>query len=107
MSDETKPDDLEFSFDYAEPREKLWRAISNEAVRERWLPDQNVLEVLEEQPLEQLSLLMEEAAPPHLRSVVSFTLTDTTTGGTVLTINHRPSRSLVPANSNALVMRAA
>jgi hypothetical protein len=104
---ETDEPCLEFAFDYDAGREKVWKAISTHELREKWLPDQKVLAVLEERAMEQLDLLMEETDRPFQRSVVSFALRDGRSGGTVLTIRHSISQARAAANSNTIMMRAA
>lgn len=100
-------DGLVLDFEYQERPEKVWRAVSEESLRRRWLPDQNVLEILHEQIMERLDLLLEEVDPPFQRSIVTFILRDNGRGGTVLGIVHRISVTPPAANSNVMMMLAA
>jgi hypothetical protein len=98
---------LEFTFEFDEHPEKVWKAISVEAFRQQWLPDQNVLEVLHEAHLEQLELLIEEAEPPHERGVVTFSVRANCRGGTIFGVVHRRTMVRAAANDAAPTMLLA
>lgn len=89
MNDTEEMASLKLSFEFDEQPEKVWRAISIDDYRKQWLPDQQVLEVLHEAPVEELELLVEETASPHERSIVTFSIRDNGNGGTVFGIVHR------------------
>jgi uncharacterized protein YndB with AHSA1/START domain len=97
---------LEYELDA--PPEKVWRAISTPAFREKWLPKSSLTDVepLSSTPGEEVRFGMREAEPPFLESVVTFQLRPNGIGGTRLRIVHglsdarlgrRPQRA---ANSN-------
>lgn len=94
---------LEFSFEFEADPDKVWKAISVEAFRKRWLPDQNVLEVLHERQREQLELLIEETEPPHHQGIVTFSIHANGRGGTIFGIVHR--RTIARAAANDAVPR--
>ncbi|MCM2525068.1 polyketide cyclase [Stenotrophomonas maltophilia] len=96
------------------PPERVWRALLDPALRERWLP---AADLADPQPClceegRELGFRLRDAQPPHLHSLVCFRLRADEGGGTVLTIVHRLTdrRSLIPPASNdehRTVMRAA
>jgi uncharacterized protein YndB with AHSA1/START domain len=92
------------------PPEKVWRALSIPAFRERWLPAQ--VEALSSVPGEEMRYRLREEEPPFLESVVTFQLAPSE-GGTELRIIHsltdaRLIETPAPANSNQpLMLRAA
>jgi uncharacterized protein YndB with AHSA1/START domain len=73
--------------------EKVWRAISIPALRERWLPARSLADVAPDAtvPGEEISFKMTDVEPPHLESVVTFQLRPNERGGTTLRILHRPA----------------
>lgn len=90
--DDSKPDTLRFECDLAEPRDKVWRALSDPALAARWMTP-------EDAPTKSIAYSLIETEPPHtlryawregaeLDSVVSFSLAETRNGGTRLTIVH-------------------
>jgi uncharacterized protein YndB with AHSA1/START domain len=101
---------LVFEYQLDAPPEKVWRALSIPAFRERWLPAQ--VEALSSVPGEELRYRLREEEPPVLESVVTFQLAPNE-GGTKLRIIHslsdaRLSQPPAPANSNQpLMLRAA
>ena len=101
---------LVFEYRLDAPPEKVWRALSIPAFRERWLPAQ--VEALSSVPGEELRYRLREEEPPFLESVVTFQLAPNE-GGTELRIIHslsdaRLSQPPAPANSNQpLMLRAA
>ncbi|WP_188248817.1 polyketide cyclase [Stenotrophomonas maltophilia] len=96
------------------PPERVWRALFDPALRERWLPAADLADpkpCLFEEGRE-LGFRLRDARPPHLHSLVCFRLRGDEDGGTVLTIVHRLTdrRALIPPASNddhRTVMRAA
>lgn len=102
---------LVFAYQLDAPPEKVWRALSIPAFRERWLPAE--VEAVSAVPGEAVCYRLTEEEPPFLESVVTFRLAPSE-GGTELRIIHgltdarlagqRPA----PANSNQpLMLRAA
>lgn len=102
--------ELVLAYQLDAPPEKVWRALSIAAFRERWLPAQ--VEALSSVPGEELRYRLREDEPPFLESVVTFQLAPND-AGTELRIVHsltdtRLSASPAPANSNQpLMLRAA
>lgn len=72
------------------PPEKVWRAVSIPAFRERWLPKQELAEAdpVATVPGEEISYRMREDEPPFLESTVTFQIRPDPYGGTVLRIVH-------------------
>ncbi|CAD5267143.1 MULTISPECIES: SRPBCC domain-containing protein [unclassified Bosea (in: a-proteobacteria)] len=101
---------LVFEYQLDAPPEKVWRALSIPAFRERWLPAE--VEALSTVPGEEVRYRLREEEPPFLESVVTFQLAPNE-GGTELRIIHsltdaRLSQPPAPANSNQpLMLRAA
>ena len=101
---------LVFAYQLDALPEKVWRALSIPAFRERWLPAE--VEALSSVPCEELRYRLRDEEPPFLESVVTFRLVPNE-GGTELRIIHsltdaRLSRPPAPANSNQpLMLRAA
>ena len=112
-----RPEELVFEYELDAPPEKVWRAISRDELREKWLPKGDLAEdePLSSTPGEEVRYRMREAEPPFLESIVTFQVEPAAGGGTRLRIIHgladaglvrrRPPRA---ANSNrACLMRAA
>lgn len=101
---------LVFEYQLDAPPEKVWRALSIPAFRERWLPAE--VEALSGVPGEEMRYRLREDEPPFLESVVTFQLAPNE-GGTELRIIHsltdaRLIETPAPANSNQpLMLRAA
>ncbi len=101
---------LVFEYQLEAPPEKVWRALSIPAFRERWLPAE--VEAISAVPGEEMRYRLREEEPPFLESVVIFQLAPNE-GGTELRIIHsltdaRLSQPPAPANSNQpLMLRAA
>ncbi len=105
---------LEYELDA--PPEKVWRAISIPAFREKWLPARDLVdaEPVASAPGEEIRYRMRDGEPPFLESVVTFRVDPNAVGGTRLRIVHgladtrherRPTHA---ANTNLpLMMRAA
>jgi len=96
------------------PPGRVWRALCDPALRERWLP---AADLADPQPClceeaRELRFRLRDAQPPHLHSLVCFRLRADEDGGTVLTIVHRLTdlRAPLPLAANddhRTMMRAA
>lgn len=101
---------LVFEYQLDAPPEKVWRALSIPAFRERWLPAE--VEPLSTVPGEELCYRLRDDEPPFLESVVTFRLTPHA-NGTELRIIHRledgraGEQRPLPANSNQPLMACA
>ena len=102
---------LVFAYQLDAPPEKVWRALSIPAFRERWLPVE--VEVLSAVPGEEVRYRLREEEPPFLESTVTFQLAPNE-GGTELRIIHSPTDARLietpPAaanNNQPLMLRAA
>ena len=112
----TEPQTEELVQDYeldAEP-EKVWRAISLQEYREKWLPKAALAssEVVSAKPGQEVSYRMRDDEPPFLESVVTFRISPNQAGGTWLRIIHeiadrRFDMTLKAANSNGPTMMLA
>ena len=98
------------------PPEKVWRAISIPAFREKWLPTDALAdtEPISSAPGEEVRYRMRDDEPPHRESVVTFQVRPNALGGAKLRIIHERTdaagaRQTTPiVNSNApRLMRAA
>ncbi len=119
MSDadaEAQTTDLVFEYELDAPLEKVWRAISIDAFREKWLPNVALAdpEPLCCAPCEEIRYRMRDNEPPFLESVVTFQVRPNADGGTRLTIIHGPADARLArhpptaANDNrCCLMRAA
>jgi uncharacterized protein YndB with AHSA1/START domain len=108
--------ELVFEYELDAPPEKVWRAVSTPALREKWLPKQELAdaEPVSTAPGEEISYRMRDHEPPFLESIVTFQVRPDRNGGTILRIVHgladaRLTPRMPPAaNSNApWQMRAA
>lgn len=79
---------LEYELDV--PPEKVWRAISTPAFRERWLPNGDLADAapVSSAPGEEIGYRMRDSEPPFLESVVTFQIEPNADGGTILRIVH-------------------
>jgi uncharacterized protein YndB with AHSA1/START domain len=111
-----RTEELVLDYELDAPPEKVWRAISNPAFRERWLPKTELAEAtpISSTPGKEIRYRMRDDEPPFLESVVTFQVRPNTAGGTKLRIIHGlPDVTLkqrIPraANSNrCCLMRAA
>lgn len=108
IQDRTKQ--LVFACQLDAPPEKVWRALSIPAFRERWLPAE--VEALSSVPGEEVRYRLREEEPPFLEGTVTFRLAPSE-GGTELRIIHsltdaRLSQPPAAANNNQpLMLRAA
>lgn len=107
--------DLVFEYELDAPPEKVWRAVSIPAFREKWLPTQQLAdaEPVSTAPGQEISYRMRDDEPPFLESIVTFQVRPDSNGGTILRIVHgladaRLIRRTPPAaNSNVSRMMHA
>ena len=115
VTDHEQADQLMFDYELDAPPEKVWRALSIAAFREKWLPKAALAdaEPVRSVPGEEIGYRMRDDEPPFLHSIVTFQLTPNADGGTHLKIIHRLDRQAeleLPraANNNGrCLMRAA
>ena len=116
LADHEQTDHLVFDYELDAPPEKVWRALSIAAFREKWLPKAALAdaEPVRSVPGKEIGYRMRDDEPPFLHSIVTFQLRSNADGGTHLTIIHRladrRSRQVLPraANNNGrCLMRAA
>jgi len=93
MNDRTsdpKARGLVLEYDLDAPPEKVWRAISIPAFRERWLPDGQLADAVPVStvPGAEIRYRMRDDEPPYLESLVAFQLRPNDAGGTTLRIVH-------------------
>ncbi|MGO4713534.1 SRPBCC family protein [Bradyrhizobium sp. 2TAF24] len=109
-------DRLELDYEFEAPPEKVWRAVTIPALRERWLPDADLATAEPDTTVdgEEVRYRMRDPRPPFRESVVTFRLTPTPAGGTRVYIihelgitQHHAAQALHGANSNDVLMRAA
>ena len=108
-------DGLALDYRIDAPAEKVWRAISEPALVENWLPREDLAdrEATAVTPGEEVSYRMRDSDPPFLESIVTFRIAPDPAGGTNLRIIHRPSddRLASPtraaANNNGRVIMLA
>ena len=117
MSDAAKPDHadaalvLEYHFDA--PPEKVWRAVTIPALRERWLPDCDLAGAEPESaiPGQEVRYRLRDSEPPIRESHVIFRIEQNEDGGTRFRIIQQACEIRMklpqPANSNSCLMRAA
>ncbi|MEM6463384.1 MAG: polyketide cyclase [Pseudomonadota bacterium] len=98
---------LQFEYELDAPPEKVWRALSIGALREKWLPSDDLASAdpVVSRPNEEIAYRIREDAPPFLDSVVTFCLDANADGGTTLRIYHertdaRMHRPPKAANNN-------
>lgn len=121
MSDTTERDcrdqdnELVLEYEFDAPPDKVWRAVTVPALRERWLPGTDLAnaEPLSSVTGEEVSYRLRDTAYPHRESSVTFRIEPNESGGTRLNIVHRIAPlqtgqwALRAANSNRSMMRAA
>lgn len=109
---ETKAD-LVFEYELDASPEKVWRAISIPAFRDKWLPQEALVsaEPVSSVPGEEVRFGIREDVPPFLESIVTFQVRPNTDGGTKLRIVHELADARqAPKTSNGdwpTLMRAA
>jgi uncharacterized protein YndB with AHSA1/START domain len=110
---DTTTKDLVFEYELDAPPEKVWRAISIPAFRDKWLPNEALVDAdpISSAPGEEVRYRMREDEPPFLESVVTFQVRPNADGSTRLRIIHEligAQRMPRAANSNGpCLMRAA
>ncbi len=113
---EEQSKDLVFEYELDAPLEKVWRAISIAAFREKWLPRVVLAdaEPLSSAPCEEVRYRVRDDEPPFIESVVTFQVMPNADGGTRLRIIHgladaRLARHVPKAanNNEPCLMRAA
>ncbi|MBR0935212.1 SRPBCC domain-containing protein [Bradyrhizobium jicamae] len=118
MSDAIKPDHadaaLVLEYDLDAPPDKVWRAVTIPALRERWLPDADLAAAEPESsvPGEEVRYRLRDPEPPFRESHVTFRIEPNEAGGTRFRIiqDARDERRKLPqaANTNGrALMRAA
>lgn len=121
MSDASERDrdddrELVLEYDLDAPPEKVWRAVTVPALRERWLPEADLAdpEPVSSVTGEEVRYRIREAEPPFLESSVVFRIEPNDAGGTRFRIIHQIDDGAVrqlmqrAANSNLCsLMRAA
>lgn len=86
--------------------EKVWRAVTIPAFRERWLPPRTLAEEapISLVPGEEVRYRLRDEEPPHRLSTVTFEIRPGTEGGTLFRTVHQldeqPSRRPAAANGN-------
>lgn len=109
-------EELVFDYELDAPPEKVWRAISMPAFREKWLPGGDLAEAepIASAPGEEIRYRMRDGEPPFLESIVTFRVDPNAVGGTRLRIVHgladrrQERRPPYAANANgSVLMRAA
>ena len=118
MSDVAKHDHADASlvleYDLDAPPEKVWRAVTIPALRERWLPDADLAGAEPESSVagEEVRYRLRDSEPPFRESHVTFRIEPNEAGGTTFRIiqeacsNRRIQPQ--PANTNnRCLMRAA
>ena len=118
MSDAVKPDHADMAlvmeYELDAPPEKVWRAVTIPALRERWLPDSDLAGAEPESTItgEEVRYRLRDSEPPFRESHVTFRIEPNEAGGTRFRIIQEAcdQRANPPqaANSNSRVlMRAA
>ncbi|GKQ53995.1 SRPBCC domain-containing protein [Bradyrhizobium sp. Ce-3] len=117
MSDTAEPDAdaaLVLEYELDAPPEKVWRAVTIPALRERWLPDCDLAgaEPLSSVTGEEVRYRLRESEPPFRESHVIFRIEPNDAGGTRFRIIQQAcdvrARQPRAANSNSrTMMRAA
>ncbi|MGY5775836.1 SRPBCC family protein [Rhizobium sp. LEGMi135b] len=107
---------IELQYEFSEPPQKVWRAISTPELRENWLPKEALAdpEAISVTPGEEVRYRLRDDAPPFLESTVTFKISSTASGGTSLRIIHelddvrlREAERAAANNNGLTVMRAA
>lgn len=82
--------DLVLEYELDAPPEKVWRAISTPAFRERWLPSRDLTdaEPVSSAPGAEIGYRMRDDEPPFLDSIVTFQIQPNGDGGTILRVIH-------------------
>lgn len=116
MSDTAEPDvdaALVLEYELDAPPEKVWRAVTIPALRERWLPDADLAGA---EPLsitgEEVRYRLRESEPPFRESHVTFRIEPNEAGGTRFRIiqeacGERANRPRAANSNGRTMMRAA
>lgn len=117
MSDAEKPDHpdaaLVLEYDLDAPPAKVWRAVTIPALRERWLPQSDLVGAEPESSIagEEVRYRIRDSEPPFRESHVIFLLEPNDAGGTRFRIIQQAcddrARLPRPANTNCCLMLAA
>jgi hypothetical protein len=118
MSDAIKPDLAEdalvLEYDFDAPPEKVWRAVTIPALRERWLPDSELAGAEPESSVtgEEVRYLLRDSEPPFRESRVIFRIEPNEAGGTRFriiqeTCDDRRTMPQAANNNGRCLMRAA
>ena len=85
-----RAEDLVLEYELDASPEKVWRAISVPALREKWLPKGDLAdaEPASAEAGEEVSYRLKDSAPPFLESMVTFQIRPNADGGTTLRIIH-------------------
>ncbi|WP_349956056.1 hypothetical protein [Rhizobium sp. ZPR3] len=107
---------IELEYEFNEPPQKVWRAISTPELRESWLPKEALPDpkAILVTPGEEVRYRLRDEAPPFLESTVTFRISLNASGGTSLRIIHelddtrlRETEKTAANNNSLTVMRAA
>ncbi|ENN88045.1 hypothetical protein RHSP_51288 [Rhizobium freirei PRF 81] len=107
---------IELEYEFSEPPQKVWRAVSTPELRENWLPKEALAdpEAISVTPGEEVSYRLRDDAPPFFESTVTFRIAPNASGGTSLRIIHelddarlRGAAKAAANNNGFCVMRAA
>ena len=107
---------IELEYDFSEPPQKVWRAVSTPELRENWLPKAALAdpEAISATPGKEVCYRLRDDQPPFLESTVTFRIAPNATGGTNLRIIHelddarlRKTEKAAANNNSLTVMRAA
>lgn len=117
MSDAEKPDHpdaaLVLEYDLDAPPAKVWRAVTIPALRERWLPESDLVGAEPESTIagEEVRYRLRDSEPPFRESHVIFRLEPNDAGGTRFRIIQQAcddrAKLPQPANTNCCLMLAA
>ncbi|MFS8044227.1 SRPBCC family protein [Rhizobium sp. BR 314] len=107
---------IELEYEFSEPPQKVWRAVSIPELRENWLPKEALAdpEAISVTPGEEVRYRLRDDAPPFFESIVTFRILPNASGGTSLRITHelddvrlRKAEEAAANNNGFCVMRAA
>jgi uncharacterized protein YndB with AHSA1/START domain len=117
MSDAVNPDhsdaNLVLEYEFDAPPAKVWRAVTIPALRERWLPDCDLVGAAPESSIagEEVRYRLRDSEPPFRESHVIFRIEPNEAGGTRVRIIQQACDDFAklpqPANTNCCLMRAA
>lgn len=85
-----KPEELVFKYELDSEPDKVWRALSVEEFREKWLPAHALVssKAVSTKPGREVSYRLRDDDPPFLESIVTFQISPGEAGGTSLKIIH-------------------